>query len=63
MAADAPLMAGAPRAARCWRKEIHGGVRRLVATVHPSAVLRADDREGAYQGLVQELKTAARLLL
>jgi DNA polymerase len=43
-------------------EEIHGGVRRLVATVHPSAVLRADDREGAYQGLVEDLKTAARLL-
>ncbi|WP_229686719.1 UdgX family uracil-DNA binding protein [Longimycelium tulufanense] len=33
-----------------------------VATVHPSAVLRADDREAAYQGLVDDLRVVARLL-
>ena len=31
-----------------------------VATVHPSAVLRARDREEAYQGLVADLTVAAR---
>ena len=30
-----------------------------VATIHPSAVLRADDRETTYQGLVDDLKVAA----
>jgi uracil-DNA glycosylase len=32
---------------------------RAVATVHPSSVLRSDDRETAYQGLVADLKAAA----
>ncbi|MFC0549130.1 UdgX family uracil-DNA binding protein [Kutzneria chonburiensis] len=31
-----------------------------VATVHPSAVLRAPDREAAYQGLVADLTVVAR---
>jgi DNA polymerase len=43
-------------------REIHGRPERLVPTVHPSSVLRADDREGAYQGLVADLKVAARAL-
>ncbi|GGW92376.1 uracil-DNA glycosylase [Streptomyces lomondensis] len=43
-------------------EEIHGRPERLVPTVHPSAVLRADDREAAYQGLVSDLKVAARAL-
>ncbi|MCO8270968.1 UdgX family uracil-DNA binding protein [Actinoplanes sp. TRM 88003] len=30
-----------------------------LATIHPSAVLRADDRETAYRGLVDDLKIAA----
>jgi uracil-DNA glycosylase len=37
----------------------------LVATIHPSAVLRAPDSEGrriAYEGLVADLKAAARAL-
>ncbi|WP_371574082.1 UdgX family uracil-DNA binding protein [Streptomyces sp. NBC_01314] len=33
-----------------------------VATIHPSAVLRADDREGAYAGLVSDLRVAAEAL-
>jgi DNA polymerase len=33
-----------------------------VATVHPSAVLRADDRDSAYAGLVADLKVAAEAL-
>jgi DNA polymerase len=33
-----------------------------VATVHPSSVLRAEDREAAYQALVADLKSAASVL-
>ncbi|MFJ4471935.1 UdgX family uracil-DNA binding protein [Streptomyces sp. NPDC089424] len=43
-------------------EEIHGRHERLVPTVHPSSVLRADDREAAYQGLVSDLGVAARIL-
>ncbi|MES5824363.1 UdgX family uracil-DNA binding protein [Streptomyces sp. RG80] len=43
-------------------REIHGREERLVATVHPSSVLRSDDREAAYQGLVSDLRVAARAL-
>lgn len=34
----------------------------LLATIHPSAVLRADNRDVAYQGLVADLTVAARAL-
>ena len=34
----------------------------LTATVHPSAVLRADDRDAAYAGLVADLRVVADLL-
>ncbi|MET9799181.1 UdgX family uracil-DNA binding protein [Streptomyces sp. NPDC006368] len=34
----------------------------LLATIHPSAVLRADDREAVYEGLVSDLRMAARAL-
>jgi DNA polymerase len=43
-------------------REIHGRPERLVPTVHPSSVLRSDDREAAYQGLLADLKVAARVL-
>ncbi|MEU5522446.1 UdgX family uracil-DNA binding protein [Streptomyces sp. NPDC047860] len=43
-------------------EEIHGRPERLVPTVHPSAVLRADDREAAYRGLLADLKVAAQAL-
>jgi DNA polymerase len=33
-----------------------------LATIHPSAVLRADDRDAAYGGLVEDLKVAAAAL-
>lgn len=33
-----------------------------LATIHPSAVLRADDRDAAYAGLVADLKVAAGAL-
>jgi uracil-DNA glycosylase len=32
----------------------------VVATIHPSAVLRADDRDSVYAGLVDDLRVAAR---
>ena len=35
---------------------------RALATIHPSAVLRADDRDAAYRGLVDDLKVAAKVL-
>jgi hypothetical protein len=36
------------------------GVRRILATVHPSSVLRAtgEDRNAAFAGLVADLRTA-----
>ncbi|UQW99610.1 UdgX family uracil-DNA binding protein [Streptomyces sp. RerS4] len=34
----------------------------LLATVHPSAVLRSDDREAAFRGLVADLSVAASAL-
>ena len=34
----------------------------VLATLHPSAVLRADDREAAYDGLVADLTVAAKVL-
>ncbi|MBP0461981.1 UdgX family uracil-DNA binding protein [Streptomyces montanisoli] len=34
----------------------------VVATLHPSAVLRSDNREQAYEGLVADLKVAGGLL-
>src|SRR4051794_14000567 len=35
---------------------------RAMATIHPSAVLRADDRDIAYAGLVDDLKVTAAVL-
>ncbi|TDB87860.1 uracil-DNA glycosylase [Actinomadura sp. KC216] len=34
----------------------------VVATIHPSAVLRAEDREGMYAGFLDDLKVAASAL-
>jgi DNA polymerase len=31
-------------------------------TIHPSAVLRADDQDAAYAGLVADLRVAASVL-
>jgi len=37
----------------------HGGeVAQVVCTVHPSSVLRAPDREDAYEGLCRDLRAA-----
>lgn len=42
--------------------ETAGGTVAFVATAHPSAVLRADDREAAYAGFVADLRVAAEAL-
>jgi uracil-DNA glycosylase family protein len=42
--------------------ELPGRPERGVATVHPSSVLRSDNREAAYQELVADLKSAATVL-
>lgn len=42
--------------------ELPGRPERAVATVHPSSILRSDDREAAYQGLVTDLEYAAAAL-
>jgi DNA polymerase len=39
-----------------------GGSAKVLATLHPSAVLRADDRDAAYAGLVADLRVAAGAL-
>jgi uracil-DNA glycosylase len=39
-----------------------GGSGQVMATLHPSAILRADDRETAYKGLVEDLRVAASAL-
>jgi DNA polymerase len=39
-----------------------GGSAQVMATLHPSAILRADDREAAYDGLVADLTVAAGAL-
>jgi uracil-DNA glycosylase len=41
-----------------------GGQRELtvLATIHPSAVLRADDQDAVYAGFVEDLRAAARVL-
>ncbi len=39
-----------------------GGYAQVVATLHPSAILRADDRETAYGGFVADLRVVADLL-
>ncbi len=31
----------------------------MIATVHPSSILRADDREAEFRALVRDLKTIA----
>ncbi|TNY35620.1 UdgX family uracil-DNA binding protein [Thermomonospora catenispora] len=58
-----PEMLGTPQAARFVESaDPADAPARLLATVHPSAVLRADDREGAYAGLVEDLRAAAGAL-
>jgi DNA polymerase len=42
--------------------EADEGITGLVATIHPSAVLRADDRTPVYEGLVADLRIVADVL-
>jgi len=39
-----------------------GGTTRILATLHPSAVLRADDRDAAYAGFLADLRLVAGAL-
>jgi DNA polymerase len=39
-----------------------GGSAQVLATLHPSAILRADDRDAAYEGFVNDLRIAAQAL-
>ena len=34
----------------------------VLATIHPSAVLRADDRDAAFAGLVEDLRVVAHAI-
>jgi uracil-DNA glycosylase len=43
-------------------RETSLGPRQFLVTIHPSAVLRADDRDAAYDGLVADLRVAASIL-
>ncbi len=43
-------------------RETSRGPRQFLVTIHPSAVLRADDRDAAYAGLVADLRVAASVL-
>ena len=43
-------------------RSLPGRGERVVATVHPSSVLRADDREAAYRELAADLTVAAKAL-
>ena len=44
-----------------WQPDDSGPKTKAVATVHPSAVLRAPDRDAAYAGLLADLRTCAEL--
>jgi uracil-DNA glycosylase family protein len=43
-------------------RETSRGPRQFLVTIHPSAVLRADDQDAAYAGLVADLRVAASVL-
>ncbi|MEV6984396.1 UdgX family uracil-DNA binding protein [Sphaerisporangium sp. NPDC051017] len=45
-----------------WRQAMGDAEAYLVATIHPSAVLRAEDRDAMYAGLLSDLRSAAGLL-
>jgi DNA polymerase len=47
---------------RIIERETSKGTTAFLVTVHPSAVLRADDRDTAYAGLVADLRVAAAAL-
>lgn len=43
-------------------EETEDGIAGLLTTIHPSAVLRADDRDAVYDGLVADLRVVADVL-
>lgn len=51
-----------PEAAPGGASDAEAGPLRVVGTVHPSAVLRAPDRDEAFAGLVEDLRAVRRLL-
>ncbi|WP_067801938.1 UdgX family uracil-DNA binding protein [Actinomadura formosensis] len=53
---------GTPAAAREIDEAPERAGPRLLATIHPSAVLRAEDRDAMYAGLLDDLKVAASVL-
>ena len=57
-----PWPASAANAADFDRGEDSSDNAFALATIHPSAVLRAEDRDGAFAGLVNDLKVAAAAL-
>jgi DNA polymerase len=46
----------------CTEREVHGRTERVVPTIHPSAILRADDQDEVYGGFLDDLRVAARML-
>ncbi|MFG2006476.1 UdgX family uracil-DNA binding protein [Spirillospora sp. NPDC048911] len=52
---------GTPAAKADAEEKNHSGAR-LLATIHPSAVLRSDNRDEMYAGLVEDLKKVANAL-
>lgn len=57
-----PWPASAAHAEDFEREEEGSGAAFALATIHPSAVLRADDREAAYDGFIHDLRVAAGAL-
>ncbi|MBO8188286.1 UdgX family uracil-DNA binding protein [Streptomyces spirodelae] len=46
----------------CTEREVHGRTELVVPTIHPSAILRADDQDEVYGGFLADLRVAARML-
>ncbi|MEU5833133.1 UdgX family uracil-DNA binding protein [Streptomyces diacarni] len=46
----------------CTEREVRGRSERVVPTIHPSAILRAENRDEVYAGFLSDLRVAARLL-
>jgi uracil-DNA glycosylase family protein len=45
-----------------WKEALGDAEAHFLATIHPSAVLRADDRDAVYSGLASDLRVAAQVL-
>jgi DNA polymerase len=58
-----PASAHAPEAFGAEGDEAAPSGAYALATIHPSAVLRADDRDSAFEGLVKDLSVAAAVLV